>query len=96
MTLSLSIMIRDKVREWRENNYDCDYPAIAEILTYNFERDDHGVVSLRFLRKAQFEALETYWYLRLVEKTPKIIDLYKKVYGNNHSELLKALGINFI
>ena len=94
MTLSLSIMIRDKVREWRENNYDCDFPVIAEILTYNFERDDQGVVSLRFLRKAQFEALETYWYLRLVEKTPKIIDLYKKVYGNNNSELLKALGIN--
>jgi type III restriction enzyme len=31
---------------------------------------------LRYLRRAQFRALETYWYLRLVLNTPRIGDLY--------------------
>lgn len=35
-----------------------------------------------FLRKAQFEALETYWYLRHVEGIPYIFDLYKKLYND--------------
>ena len=49
--------------------------------------------NLRFLRKAQFEALETYWYLRLAEKTPHIFNLYKKIYVDPF-ELLKALNIS--
>jgi hypothetical protein len=48
---------------------------------------------LRFLRKAQFEALETYWYLRLVERTPHIFDLYKRLY-DDPVELFKALNIS--
>ena len=48
---------------------------------------------MRFLRKAQFEALETYWYLRLVERTPHIFDLYKRLY-DDPVELFKALNIS--
>ena len=29
----------------------------------------------RFLRAPQLRALETYWYLRLVEGTPHVLDL---------------------
>ncbi|MEO7864096.1 MAG: DEAD/DEAH box helicase family protein, partial [Nitrospirales bacterium] len=37
--------------------------------------------------------METYWYLRLVEKTPHVFDLYRKFYPKQ-SELLTALGLD--
>jgi len=46
---------------------------------------------LRYLRKVQFEALETYWYLRLIENTPHIFNLYKKYFQGE--DLLNALNI---
>lgn len=59
-----------RVATWRETGYASDrFPAIAEILGYAFE--DDGRRHSRFLRAAQFRALETYWYLRLVEGTPE-------------------------
>ena len=82
-------VLKSKVFEWRENNYPSDFPVIAEILEFNL---DPETKNLRFLRKAQFEALETYWYLRLVEGTPHIFDLYKRLY-DEPVELFKALNI---
>ena len=35
---------------------------------------------MRYLRRAQFRALETYWYLRLVLNTPRIPDLYATLF----------------
>jgi hypothetical protein len=58
-------------------------------LDYNYESETQ---SLRYLRKAQFEALENYWYLRLVEKTPHVFQLYKGFYANP-IELLTSFGI---
>ena len=84
--------LREKVKEWRNENYPCDYQGISEILNYNLYEDEKGNKILRYLRKAQFEALETYWYLRLVENTPYIFDLYKKLYEDDIS-LLTALGV---
>jgi hypothetical protein len=92
MELFIPNKLKEKVKEWRDNNYSCDYPAIAEILNYNLVESEEGNKALRFLRKAQFEALETYWYLRIVEKTPHIFDLYKRLY-DDPVKLLKALGI---
>ena len=66
-----------------------DYLAISEILDYNF---DPETKSFRYLRKAQFEALETYWYLRLKEGTPHIFNLYTRLYSDP-IELLTSLGI---
>ena len=71
-----------EIEEWRKEGYPWDYSAIAEILNFNLYEDDRGNKVLRYLRKAQFEALEIYWYLRVVEKTPYIFDLYKKLYGD--------------
>jgi len=88
--MALYKILKTKVLEWRKNNYKSDFPAISEIFDFNFNEQDEG---LRFLRKAQFEALETYWYLRLVEGTPHVIELYKKMFQNK-AELFEALDIN--
>ena len=47
-------LLKAKISEWRGSNYAADYPAIGEILDYNFDSETQ---SLRYLRKAQFEAL---------------------------------------
>lgn len=87
--MTLNEILRIKVKNWQEGNYESDYSAIREIFEYNFLDTDNQ--NLRYLRKAQFEALETYWYLRLVENTPHIFDLYKKYFQGE--DLLDALNI---
>ncbi len=85
--------IAARVDAWRAEGYPCsDYPALAEILEWARETESGN---LRFLRRPQLRALETYWYLRLVEKTPHIFDLYCKLYppDENIGGLLEALGI---
>lgn len=78
------------VAEWRWAGYPCaEYLAVAEIL--DWARDPVSG-QLRFLRTPQVRALETYWYLRLVEKTPHVFELYQRLYTRN-SELLAALGL---
>jgi type III restriction enzyme len=87
--MTLHSILKSKVSEWRESDYNSDYPVISEIFNYNLNPETQ---TLSYLRKAQFEALETYWYLRLVGKTPHIFDLYKKLF--QPKELLNSLGIN--
>jgi len=88
--MTLYKILKEKVINWRNDNYKCDFPTIFEILDFNYDKDQGNP---RFLRKAQFEALETYWYLRIIEGTPHIFDLYKKIY-TDPVELFKALNIN--
>jgi len=84
-------LIQQNVAAWRESGYQTeDYPAIAEIFDYAVLPEGGG---LRFLRKAQLRALETYWYLRLVEGTPHIFDLYRRYYSRPLN-LLAALGLD--
>jgi len=85
--LGLDKIIEEKVSEWRKNNYKSDVSELAEIL--KFQKDDEGI--FRFLRKAQLEAIETYFYLRVVEKTPHAFDLYQKYF--EPKELRKLFGI---
>lgn len=83
-----------RVDKWRTDNYPCiDYPAIVEVLEWAKETETGN---LRFLRRPQLRALETYWYLRLIEKTPHIFDLYKKLFPpeNDITVLLEALGVS--
>ncbi len=71
--------LSNKVDVWRTENYPCDdYPAIREILEFAVEDVETG--QLRYLRRAQLRALETYWFLRLVLGTPKIPELYEKLF----------------
>ena len=69
--------LRDDTLNWRKDGYPCqDYPLIGEILRYQFEGEADDRVQLKYLREPQFQSLELYWYLRLVLKTPHIVDLY--------------------
>ena len=71
--------LAERVATWRAANYSCDhYPAIREIL--EFATEDGEAAQLRYLRRAQFRALETYWYLRLVLETPRIPEVYAKLF----------------
>ncbi|MEI8375302.1 MAG: DEAD/DEAH box helicase family protein [Planctomycetota bacterium] len=78
------------VEDWRNQGYPCEaYPNIAEILEW---AHDSEAGSLRYLRHPQFQALETYWYLRLVRNTPHVFDLYQYFYPRP-SDLRTALGL---
>lgn len=82
--------LAESVAAWRQAGYPCaDHPAIAEL--FDWARDPVSG-QLRFLRTPQFRALETYWYLRLVEKTPHVFELYQRLYAKS-SELRTALGL---
>jgi len=87
--MNLNEILKTKVKNWRENDYRSNHPVIREIFEYNFLDSENQ--NLRYLRRAQFEALETYWYLRLIENTPHIFDLYKKYFQGE--DLLDALNV---
>ena len=53
---------------------------------------DNEAGGLRYLRRPQFRAVETYWYLRLVRKTAHIFDLYRHFFPRPR-ELREALGL---
>lgn len=81
-----------QVTGWRKKNYKHpDYPVIGEVLEWARDPDGSGFK----LRVPQIRALETYWYLRLVEETPHIFDLYKKLFPSDDPDpILSAMGIS--
>lgn len=90
-----------KVDTWRSSNYPCaEFPAIREILEFAVVDIETG--QLRYLRRAQLRALETYWYLRLVMGTPKIPALYEQLFpkpkdrreamGLTHPEIVSLIA----
>lgn len=85
--------LKHSVKQWRQQGYPCDdYPLIGFILNYQVEKQEDPF-TLKFLRDPQFLALEVYWYVRLVLRTPKIIDLYRYYYGENKKAFFDALGV---
>ena len=81
--------LAQRVDQWRTQGYPHpDYPAIGEILEWAANPEGAGFR----LRVPQVRALETYWYLRLGEGTPHIVDLYRKLFPKK-ADLLAALGI---
>lgn len=90
MTLHETLAAR--VAGWRAGGYVCDeFPAIAEILEW--AHGDEASGNVRFLRPPQLRALETYWYLRLVEGTPHVLALYRRLFSKQ-TELMAALGVD--
>ena len=87
--------LRDDTLKWRKDGYPCqDYPLIGEILRYQFEGEADDRVQLKYLREPQFQSLELYWYLRLVLKTPHIVDLYRHYYDTGDiRDFCEAFGI---
>ncbi|MBI3746460.1 MAG: DEAD/DEAH box helicase family protein [Chloroflexi bacterium] len=90
--MELHEALASRVDAWRQAGYPSDIPALAEILEFAIEDGDSGPGHLRYLRAAQLRALETYWYLRVVERTPSIPDLYTALFPAG-SERLAALGL---
>lgn len=89
--MQLPQRLAEKTHAWCAAGYPHDdYPAIAEILEWLSGRD---AGQPPFLRLPQVRALETYWYLRLVEGTPGIPDLYASL-AANPSEHLQSLGMS--
>ncbi|MHB8837922.1 MAG: DEAD/DEAH box helicase family protein, partial [Gemmatimonadaceae bacterium] len=83
-------LLAQRVDQWRADGYPSpEAPAIGEVLEW---ARGEGNGNLRFLRAAQVRALETYWYLRLVERTPDILSLYRKLFGSGR-DLRLALGL---
>src|ERR1035437_10151365 len=82
-------ILREKTAAWRAHGWACEhYPAISEMLEWAGHPDGAGFQ----LRVPQFRALEAYWYLRLIEKTPHIRDLYTRLFPKL-ADRLTALGI---
>lgn len=85
--------LKHSVKQWRQQGYSCDdYPLIGSILDYQTEKQE-DLLTPKFLRDPQFLALEVYWYVRLILRTPKIIDLYKHYYGEDKEAFFHALGV---
>jgi hypothetical protein len=82
-------VLAQKVDVWRNAGFPTEeYPVISEILEWASNPNGSGFR----LRKPQVRALETYWYLRLVENTPHILNLYKQTFSRT-KDLLEALGV---
>ena len=80
--------------EWRRGGYPCgDYPLIGEILAWQTERRENRSVP-KYLRDPQLLALEVYWYVRLALKTPHILDIYRRFYGEDKEAFFEALGVS--
>lgn len=90
--MTLHEALAAKVTAWRRAGYPADeFPAIAEILEW--ARGDEESGNVRFLREPQLRALETYWYLRIAEQTPKVPELYRRMFPRQ-SDLMNALGLS--
>ncbi len=88
---SLYEVIAERVKNWRGGGYPCEqFPAIGEIMEYQTDPESGH---LRYLRAPQLRALETYWYLRLVEDNPHVFALYRKLFPKP-GELLAALSLD--
>ena len=83
-------VLATRVDHWRADGYPApDHAAIGEILEWATDPESG---TSRFLRQPQLRALETYWYLRLVEGTPHVLDLYRRLFPHP-PDLLDALGL---
>src|SRR5437870_12703288 len=83
--------LASRVAKWRADGYPSEaFSAIYEILEWAGETETGD---LRFLRRPQLRALEAYWYLRLVEGTPHVFDLYRSLFGFRVRDLREALGV---
>jgi Type III restriction enzyme, res subunit. len=94
--LELHEALGREVDAWREAGYPSDIPALAEILDFATDMqpgDDGAGAHLRYLRPPQLRALETYWYLRVVKRTPHVGDLYRGLFDAT-SDRLAALGLD--
>jgi len=81
--------LKIKVNGWRQQGHDhAVYPSIGEILGWAADPESKNFR----LRAPQLRALETYWYLRLAEGTPHVVDLYRRLFPKT-GDLLRAISV---
>jgi type III restriction enzyme len=85
---NLHQILYSEIERWRKSGYQSQFSEVVEILKFNKNES-------KYLRTAQFNAIETYLFLRFVKETPKIIDLYKE-YFKNLKDFVEVLGIKHI
>ena len=79
-------LLWDKVSNWSKHGYTgIEYPLLQELLA--FQRTQG------FLRKAQIEAIEVYFYLRCVGETGLATTLLKSLYPSPN-EFYRGLGLS--
>ena len=84
-TSNLLSKLQIQVEKWRQDNYQSEkYPLIRDILEHAKKQD--------FLRQSQFEAIETYFYLRTELNNPTLLDLYKQLF-EKPKEIREALNL---
>lgn len=83
--------IKQDIKNWRQSNYKCNFDEVEEILNFQFIDEEKN--SYKFLRKPQFEAIETYLYLRIVKQTKTVISLYKEYFEKPY-DLFQSLNIH--
>lgn len=79
--------------EWRKRGFSHEeYPLLAEALHWAAAPDGAGWQ----LRLPQLRALETYRFLRMVEETPRIFELYEKHFPPHEDKaaFLKAISVS--
>lgn len=81
--MNLYEIIKKEVTQWKKEGYKSNFEALTEIFEY--------INKESYLRQAQIEALENYWYIRNILGSPTIEELYKKHIKG--TKLLKALGV---
>ena len=82
--------LQKDVKNWRNDHYVCEIAEVGEILKFQFL--DRERTNFKYLRKPQFEAIETYFYLRVVKGSKSMLDLYQE-YFPDMKDLLAELGI---
>lgn len=82
---NLLFKLQTQVVKWRQVNYQSEkHPIIRDILEYAKKQN--------FLRQPQFEALETYFYIRIQLSSPSLLDLYKQLF-EKPKDLREALNL---
>ncbi len=77
-----------KVAEWRNRQFTLEqYPAIGEIFRWS-ESPDVSYIRLRTVDPGAGDD----WYSRLVEETPYVLELYRKMF-TKRMELVAAPGV---
>lgn len=77
--------IAQRVTEWRENDYKGASKETKNILSHTKR--------VGFLHQPQFEALETYIYLKEIAHNKPTGEIFKSIF-NKKSELLRSLGVS--
>ena len=85
--------LHSEAEKWRAEGWPCEEPLVGEILRWQFEGGEPDGGTLKYLRWPQYRALEVYWMLRSKFGTPHIMDLYKRLYADDLSGFIGALGV---